>query len=237
MTGGIAASHKPGRPRRRLMQRFARWHIWLGWIAALPVLLWLVSGLFMAARPIEDVRGEELRRPVAAVATTGLVVPQISGAVTRLALIEELGQPVWLVTGADKAQARYDARSGVPLGPVSAIEAQKLAGAAFAGSSALTGVRRYAAEAAPLDLRKPRPAWQASFADGTHLYIDADTGEVLALRTRFWRAYDFMWGLHIMDPRTREDTSNLFLWVLGGIALASGLLGSALLFRRRKAAR
>ena len=60
---------------------------------------------------------------------------------------------------------------------------------------------------------------------------------MLALRTRFWRAYDFMWGLHIMDPRTREDTSNVLLWLFGGIALASGLLGSVLLLRRRKARR
>ena len=237
MTGDIAAPDQPGRPRRRWMQRFARWHIWLGWIAALPVLLWLVSGLFMAARPIEDVRGEALRRPAAALSTAGLIAPQGAVAVTRLALVEQLGQPVWLVTAADKSQSRYDARSGQQLGPVSAIEAQKLAGAAFAGTSPLTGVRRFSAEAAPLDLRKPRPSWQASFADGAHVYIDAETGEVLALRTRFWRAYDFMWGLHIMDPRTREDTSNALLWLFGGLALASGLLGSVLLFRRRKAAR
>ena len=96
-------------------------------------------------------------------------------------------------------------------------------------------MRRFAADAAPLDLRRPRPSWQASYSDGTHIYIDADTGEVLALRTRFWRAYDFMWGLHIMDPRTREDTSNVLLWVFGGIALVSCTLGSVLLFRRRKA--
>lgn len=237
MAGGIAAADVPERPRRRWMRRFARWHIWLGWVAALPVLLWLISGLFMAARPIEDVRGEALRRPAVPLSAAGLITPQVAGPVVRLALIEELGQPIWLVTGANKTQARYDARSGLPLGPVSAVEAQKLASAAFAGTSPLTGVRRFAAEAAPLDLRKPRPSWQASFADGTHLYVDADTGEVLALRTRFWRAYDFMWGLHIMDPRTREDTSNVFLWVLGGVALTSGLLGSVLLFRRRKAAR
>jgi hypothetical protein len=192
------------------MQRFARWHIWLGWIAALPVLLWLISGLFMAARPIEDVRGEALRRVAVPLPSTGLVVPQVTGPVTRLALIEELGQPVWLLTNADKRQSRYDARSGLPLGPVTAIVAQKLASAAFAGTSQLTAIRRFSAEAAPLDLRKPRPSWQATFADDTHLYIDADTGEVLALRIRFWRAYDLMWGLHIMDPRTREDTSNLF---------------------------
>ena len=222
---------------RRAMQSFARWHIWLGWIAALPVLLWLVSGLFMAARPIDDVRGEALRRPSAPLIAAGLIAPQVQGSVTRLVLVEELGEPVWLVTAPDKAQTRFDARNGQLLGPVNAIEARQLAVAAFAGTSALTSVRRFAAEAAPLDLRRPRPSWQASFADGTHVYIDADTGEVLALRTRFWRAYDFMWGLHIMDPRTREDTSNVLLWLFGGIALASAVLGSVLLFRRRKARR
>ncbi len=237
MAPGIAATDPPVRPRRRLMQSFARWHIWLGWIAALPVLLWLVSGLFMAARPIDDVRGAALRRPAAAIAAAGLVTPQEAGAVTRLTLIEELGQPVWLVTGADKVQARFNARTGLPLAPVTASEAEQLARATFAGTSALSSVRHFAVEAAPLDLRRPRPSWQASFADGTHVYIDAETGEVLALRTRFWRAYDFMWGLHIMDPRTREDTSNVLLWLFGGIALASALLGSVLLFRRRRVAR
>ena len=233
MTGGNPVETQR-RPRRRLMPRFARWHIWMGWIAALPLLLWIISGLFMAARPIEVVRGGALRTAAAPLPATGLVTPQRSGAVTRLTLADALGQPVWLVTGTDQVQARYSARDGAPLGPVSVIEARQLAEAAFAGASTLTAVRRFAADAAPLDLRRPRPSWQASFADGTHIYIDADTGEVLALRTRFWRAYDLMWGLHIMDPRTREDTSNVLLWVFGGIALVSCLLGSVLLFRRRK---
>ncbi len=223
--------------RRRFMLRFARWHIWLGWIAALPVLVWIVSGLFMAARPIEDVRGAALRKVAAPIAATGLVAPQLPGAVTRLTLIDQAGQPVWLVTGADKVQARYSARDGAPLGPVTAPQAQAIAAASFAGPARLDTLRQLSAAQAPLDLRKPRPSWQASYADGTHLYLDADTGEVLALRTRFWRAYDFMWGLHIMDPRTREDTSNWFLWVFGAAALGSCLLGGLLLFRRRKAAR
>ena len=219
------------------MLRFARWHIWLGWIAALPVLVWIVSGLFMAARPIEDVRGTELRKPAAPIAAAGLVAPRIAGAVDRITLLDEAGQPVWAVTGTDQVQARYSARDGLPLGPVTAAQAGAIAAASFAGSAKLDTLRRLTSEQAPLDLRRPRPSWQASYADGTHLYIDADTGEVLALRTRFWRAYDFMWGLHIMDPRTREDTSNWFLWVFGTAALGSCLLGGVLLFRRRKAAR
>ena len=223
--------------RRTLMLRFARWHIWLGWAAALPVLVWIVSGLFMAARPIEDVRGEALRKPAAPISGAGLVAPRLPGTVTRLVLIDQAGQPVWAATGADKVQARYSARDGTPLGPVDQAEAARIAGATFTGPAKLEALRPLSAAQAPLDLRKPRPSWQASYADGTHLYIDADTGEVLALRTRFWRAYDFMWGLHIMDPRTREDTSNWFLWVFGAAALGSCLLGSVLLFRRRKTAR
>ena len=51
---------------QRLMQRLARWHIWLGWLVAIPLLMWTLTGLFMALRPIEDVRGEKwLARPAA----------------------------------------------------------------------------------------------------------------------------------------------------------------------------
>ena len=77
--------------------------------------------------------------------------------------------------------------------------------------------------------------WQARFADGTHLYIDDATGEVLALRTGQWRLYDLMWGLHIMDPQTRQDTQNPFVIVFAIAALIGATLGSILLFRRRKA--
>ena len=55
------------------------------------------------------------------------------------------------------------------------------------------------------------------------------TGELLALCTDQWRLYDLMWGLHIMDPQTREDTNNPFVIGFGA------LLGCILLFRRRKA--
>ncbi|WP_309622632.1 hypothetical protein [Novosphingobium sp.] len=224
-------------PRPTIMQKFARWHIWLGWAAAIPMILWTVSGVFMALRPIDTVRGEELRRPPAAFASQVLVPPQLTAPVTRLALVQEGQRAVWVTTAADKRQARYSADSGAALGPVEVMEARALAEAAFAGPAKLASIRRFAADAAPLDLRRPRPAWQASFADGTHLYIDAETGEVLALRTGWWRAYDLMWGLHIMDPVGRENTSHWLLWLFGGIGVVTSLFGTTLLFRRRKAKR
>ena len=77
--------------------------------------------------------------------------------------------------------------------------------------------------------------WQARFADGTHVYIDDATGEVVALRTGQWRLYDVMWGLHIMDLQTRDDTHHPILIAFAALSVIGALLGCTLLFRRRKA--
>ena len=37
-------------------------------------------------------------------------------------------------------------------------------------------------------------------------------------RTRWWRFYDLMWGIHIMDLKTREDAHNP---LVVGFAIAS----------------
>lgn len=221
---------------RPLMPRFARWHIWLGWLAAIPLVLWTVSGLFMTLRPIDEVRGTPLRSEAPLLNTAKLVMPNLPGSVSKLALVNEGGRPVWVAALGHHDLARYSANDGKPLGPVAVIEARYLAETAMAGDARVTAIRRFAATDAPIDLRRERPSWQARFADGTHVYIDADTGEVLALRTGYWRAYDFMWGLHIMDPMGRENTSHFLLWLTASAALLMSLLGSTLLFRRRRRA-
>lgn len=222
---------------RHLMQRFARWHIWLGWLAAIPLVLWTVSGLFMALRPIDQVRGAALRAEAAPLDTAKLVIPTLTEPASKLALIDEGGRPVWVASFSDQGAGRWSAADGKPLGPVGVIEARYLAETALVGDARVTAIRRFAADQAPLDLRRERPSWQAQFADGTTVYIDADTGEVLALRTGWWRAYDFMWGLHIMDPMGRENTSHVLLWLFGAAAMITSLFGTTLLFRRRRAKR
>ena len=222
--------------RGSLIRRFARWHIWLGWLAAIPLLLWTASGLFMTLRPIDEVRGGALRQPPTLIQTEGLQLPKLAGYVKRLALVDAPGGAVWVVTDANGKMTRYGA-SGLAAAPVAEAEARKMAVLAYRGDAKLEAIQRFDADHAPLDLRQTRPSWQAKFTDDTHVYIDADTGEVLALRTGWWRAYDFMWGLHIMDPVGRENTSHVLLWLFGAVALVMSLLGTVLLFRRRRAVR
>src|SRR5690606_10369635 len=118
--------------------------------------------------------------------------------------------------------------------PLVENEARRIAEAAYAGAGKDAELTYFAAGEAPLDARASGAVWQARFADGTYLYLDDATGQVLALRTPGWRLYDFMYGLHIMDPAAREDAHNPFVIAFALVTLAGALLGGVLLFRRRK---
>ena len=218
------------------MLQFARWHIWLGWLVGLPILMWTATGLFMVARPIEEVRGDHLRAPHAAIDPAGIAFPKTIGEPIHDAqLVQQPNGPAWIVTAADGARWRYSARTGAAAPPVIEAEARRIAAAAYAGKAPLDGVTYLPAGEAPVEARSAAAAWQARFADGTHVYIDDATGEVIALRTGQWRLYDVMWGLHIMDLQTRDDTHHPILILFAALATIGALLGCILLFRRRKA--
>jgi len=227
---------------QRIMRSLARWHVWLGWLVGVPVLMWTITGLMMVARPIEEVRGEHLRAPAVPIAPQGLVLPKLSAPVLSAELVDQPDGPVWIVTEAGGGRYRYSARetgreTGSVLPPVTRAEARRIAEQAFTGPAPLSALTYFPADAAPLDLRRGVASWQARFADGTNLYIEDVTGEVLAVRTSWWRVFDFMWGLHIMDLETREDTHHPVLILFAALAIAGSLLGCVLMFRRRRAGR
>jgi len=224
--------------RQRIMRRLARWHIWIGWLAGVPILMWTVTGLVMVARPIKEVRGEHLRAPDLPIAPEGLVLPRLSAPVLSVELVHQPDGPAWIVSEGDGGRYRYSAHApGNVLPPVTRAEARRIAEHAFTGPSALSALTYFPADAAPLDLRRGAASWQARFADGTNLYIEDATGEVLAVRTSYWRVFDFMWGLHIMDLETREDTHHPILILFAALAVMGVLLGCVLMFRRRSARR
>lgn len=214
-----------------------RLHIWLGWLIGVPLLLWTGTGLWMVARPIEEVRGTALRAETSALAATLVpLMPRLDGRpVERIELTARVDRPVWVIHFADADMRAADATTGALLPPVDAALARRIADAALVTPSAVVGLARFAADANPIELRRERPAWQVRYADGLNVYVDADSGAVLALRSRQWRLFDLMWGLHIMDVQTREDTHHPLLVGFAGAAFLSVLIGVWLLFRRRRA--
>jgi hypothetical protein len=223
----------------KLRQRLRRYHIWLGWLVGLPFLAWTLSGLVMVIRPIEVVRGEGLLRPAPPLALAAAPVPPAIGPrpVASLVLEQRLDGPRWVVRYADGAARLADAATGRLLPPLSAADAAAAITARYTGAARVAAVDRTSPDHPPLDLRRKVAAWRVTMSDGTRFYLDAATGEVLARRTSWWRFYDFMWGLHIMDLETREDTSNPLVIGLGIAALLTTLLALVMLpltIQRRK---
>lgn len=221
------------------MLRLAKWHIWLGWLIGVPLLMWTLTGLVMVSRPIEEVRGEHLRAEVTERALPQAlalpIVPEGQPRPVEIRLADGDAGPVSIARFADGTTRRYSAQTGAALPALSAGDARAVLESRIVTNSPLVEVRAFGADEPPFDFRREIAVWRGEYEDGTRVYIGRDTGEVLAVRTKFWRVFDFMWGLHIMDLQTREDTSHPILIIFAALGALGSLLGIVLLFRRRKA--
>jgi len=219
--------------------RLRRWHVWLGWIVGLPILLWVVTGLAMVAKPIEEVRGEALLsdpRPMRM--ATPPAVPRVDGvAIKGLALERRATGIRWVVTLPDGTTRLADPANGALLPPLSAADAVREVTARYTGNAKVQSATRTDPKMPPIELRRPIAAWQVAMDDGTHFYVDAGSGAIVARRTGWWRFYDLMWGVHIMDLKTREDAHNSLTIGFAIAALAMCVLALVLLpmtIRRRR---
>jgi len=222
-----------------LRSSLRRYHIWLGWLIGVPMLFWTISGVLMVVKPIEEVRGAALLSdPPPVRSATPPVAPAIAiRPLTKLTLEQRSTGPRWVMTFADGASRLADPATGRLLPPMSAADAARELGARYTGKATIAAVARIDPAHPPLDLRRPLDSWQIRMSDGTHFYVDRWTGEIAARRTAWWRFYDFMWGLHIMDLQTREDAHNPWLIGFGITAAVTTIMALILLplsSRRRK---
>jgi len=223
-----------------LMRLFAKWHIWLAWLTGIPILMWTVTGLVMVAKPIEEVRGTTLLKDVPEEnlprdITISVNLPrEWQKQVRSVSTAMERGELITRINYADGTSDRLR-EDGTRMEPLSELEARLIVAEQVLGGDKVASTRRFTAEGAPFDFRRPIPSWQVVLDNGTHVYVGTETGKIEAIRTRWWRLFDFMWGLHILDPQTREDSSHPILILFAGLAVVSALLGTVLMFRRRKA--
>jgi hypothetical protein len=134
-----------------------------------------------------------------------------------------------------------DAATGQQISPLVEDTIRSLARSYYAGTGKLAAVTLLA-EKPPLEIQSRRlPLWRANFDDWleTSLYLHPDTGVLVTRRHRFWRWFDFLWMLHIMDYDQRTDMNNSLLrasTVLAGITVLSGVWLLYFSFRRSRPA-
>jgi len=219
------------------MRTLAKWHIWLGWLVGVPIAMWLATGLFMVARPIEEVRGNHLQRalPAQPLAIPGSTLAGEEANLAEMHVSMQDGRAVAILTTLDGATRRVDFATGAPLPPLDAAAARALVASRIIGGDRVARVTLFPADKVPFDFRRPLAVWQVALDDGTNVYVGRDSGNIEAVRTRWWRGFDLAWGLHIMDLSAREDTSHPVLIAFAALSLSGALIGCVLMFRRRKA--
>ena len=227
--------------------RITRWtrklHRGLGLLVAIQVVLWIAGGLIMASLDLQRVRGLHYaaKQPVESLELKAVTVSPAqvlegldlgASAVAELRLVQWQGQPVYRVRPlADTARPQLvSAHDGVRLSPLDEPTARRIAQADYAGPGRLVDAQWL--ETVPSEARGRRgPLWRIQFDDAidTALYVSADTGQVVARRNNWWRLFDVVWMLHIMDYDTRDDFNHPVLVLAAASALLFALSGVLLL--------
>jgi hypothetical protein len=230
----------------------AKIHKWLALLMVIQIFFWFVSGLFFAVFPIERVRSEHVvAETMAAEVPFGTAADGLlrlgSAGVTgeKIEIRTLLERPVALVSRRETSPILYDLATGQRLSPLPMDLAVQVAEADLHGAARAARVERVVENGT--EYRGILPAWRVDFTGDADrsIYVAADSGIVTARRSRLWRVYDFLWGLHIMDWRGHEDFNSPLLIVstaLGLIVVITGIimfpkrLGLVAWRRRRRSA-
>lgn len=222
-------------------------HKWLTLIVGLQLLLWTVSGFYMVVVDLDFIHGDPLVRNLRVPLTMGQPLTPITDVAQRYPEVTQVTVrtlpatgPVYEVT-ANGRKVLVDAASGQQLSPLSAGRIRELARSYYAGTGEPTNVNLIEQDPPTEIQTRGLPLWRIDFDDGleTSLYIHPDTGALVTRRHRFWRWFDFLWMVHIMDYEAREDVNNGLLRVasaLGTITAVSGVWLLYFSFGRRRAA-
>jgi uncharacterized iron-regulated membrane protein len=233
--------------------RFWRtFHLWLSLLLSLQLLAWFGGGLIMSVLPINEVRGDHLRAPtptiqwsqanVSPAQLKHLVHMQLpnAGLLTGVLSLKQRGElPVYQLQNGPKSQY-FSAIDGSKLQPLNEKEVHQLAQQLYRGGGKLQQARLISE--LPIEARGLRaPVWQVTFqdADNSVFYLEPILGQLLRVRTDNWRLYDFVWMLHIMDYKERDNFNHGLLIASSALALLFTISGLVLLVMtlRRKTSR
>jgi len=222
---------------RTLNKYLTRVHKWAGLVLALFILSWFGSGFFMTLFPIDQVRGRHLvETPVWSLTDAELTPIEIAmtgyeGQLTGAQLISVVGRPAYLLIG-DQGPQLLDARTGAAWAALGEADIRTVAQDIYKGEGEILSLLKLSKK--PKDYSGALPVWQVRFDDReeTRLYLDPNTAELKATRTRLWRAFDIAWKFHILDVTGEDNFNAWWLRVASGSALIFALSGVGLLWFR-----
>ncbi|NMH59842.1 efflux RND transporter permease subunit [Alteromonas ponticola] len=225
--------------RQSLVSKARGLHKWLMAFVGIQFVLWAVSGTYMVIMDIDYIHGDTLthHQPKNVdPALVGFTVNDVKGAYPeaqslRLGLLG--ARPVWRFTNEGEKVA-VSAIDGKLLSSLTQSDAATIAQTAYTGDGEIRNITLIT-DNAPSELSSRHlPVWRVEFDNvaSPTLYVSQGYGEVVTRRHTFWRGFDWMWRLHIMDYDDGENISNLFLTLIAFLGVCAAIAGLILVIFR-----
>ena len=206
-------------------------HKYLSFFISLQLLIWTVSGIYFAFNKIELVRGEKYFVQKSYTMDLSEVDLKLSN-VKSLRLLKRLDETIVVASkGLDNS---YLDRNGQPVEKLTGNEASLIV--ARKTSLVPTNVTEITTPKKGSEYRgRALPLYKVLSKDSEEneisVYLNAYSGEIVAIRSLSWRLWDQMWGLHIMDWQERDNINNMLLKLFSILALLSSITGLLLFFK------
>ncbi len=231
-----------------------RIHRYMGMLLGIQFLFWTIGGLYFSWTDIDEIHGDFQHKAMPLLSgnvnlvAPGSILQSVAGKpefISSIQVINILQKPFYSIiytSSGKEFKILADAQTGEIRKPITKEEAVTIASASFNGAPALKSVEYLTTTNGHHEYRKkPLPAWAVTFnhPTSTTVYVSADFGKVESFRNNKWRIFDFLWMMHTMDYKQRDNMNNWLLRtfsIMGLLTIISGfvLFVDSSKWRRRK---
>lgn len=223
-------------------------HRYLGVFIGIQFILWTLGGLYFSWTNLDEIHGDHLIAhsninlsiPPGSISPDEIVsrLRAVAGAapIEKIYFVEVLGAYFYAVEHVIKdtrSTVLMRVKDGSVRPAVTSIEAGRTATDALAKAGEPTAILYLTRENVSRDKEyreKPLPAWAVTFEKNVSVYVSAETGQVVAVRTDNWRAFDLLWMFHTMDFHGRDNINNYGLRGFSILGIVTVLSGFSLFF-------
>lgn len=229
----------------KLLRTSRKFHKWLMLFLGIQFLIWSISGTYMVIFDIDYIHGDSLvvnhqtklnaNKITYPLSTLRLKYPSAKDIEVGLLINQE----VYRFTQLDE-KIIVNASNGDKLSPLSENDAINAAKHYYNGTGDVAKTELIT-QNPPIELsRRALPAWRVNFDDfgNPSIYVSAQTGKLVSKRHEFWRIFDLMFSLHVMDYEEEDPSNQLLFWFVLFSIIASifgGILSYFVIFKSGKA--
>lgn len=239
--------------RRSTNYYYRKIHRYFGVIAGIQFAFWTLGGTFFVWSDMDQIHSDLNRNPGKKIIelqnweSPSELIANLSDeikidSILSLNVISLLDQPHYQIKYFNKGKSKtalVNAITGKLKAPLTKEEAEKIAMQVFSPPSEILKTEYLKPGMVGTHheyRRRPLPAYAISFKhpSNTTVYVSTELGQVITLRNSNWRIFDFLWMMHTMDYKGRDNFGNILIKGFSILGMITIITGFILFFKTQK---